>query len=100
YWRAQHAQGASELGQMALDSVYRAELGLEPPTRLTARVLELFEAQTVEQVLHQMTARVRRARPDLGYLARGLLDEAGLGDATALRIVRAHGTALGEYALL
>ena len=28
-----------------------------------------------------------------------LLDEAGSGDATALQIVRAHGAALGDYAL-
>lgn len=30
---------------------------------------------------------------------RVLLDEAGLGDMVARRIVQAHGTALGEYAL-
>jgi len=98
YW--QEPQGAHELGRMTLDAVYRAELGLEPPTALTARVLAWFPAETVEQVLHAMTARVSPGRPDLGRLARGLLDEAAAGDATARRLVQTHGTAMGEYALV
>src|SRR5579859_392128 len=98
YWQA--PQGAPELGRAVLEAVYRAELGLEPPTRLTARVLDFFHMDSVEQVLHRMTARVRPPDPDLSALARGLLDEASAGDLTALRIARAHGTALGEYAMV
>jgi N-acetylglucosamine kinase-like BadF-type ATPase len=91
--------GAGALGRKALRAVYRAELGLDPPTKLTARVLEFFGSITVEQVLHQFTAReVARPRNE-PQLARVLLDEAGAGDATARRIVIEHGAALGDYAL-
>ncbi len=98
YWQA--PQGAHELGRMALEAVYRAELGLEPPTRLTQRVLEFFQLPSVEQVLHATTARVSPLNPDLGPLARWLLDEAEGGDPVALRVVRQHGAALGDYALV
>jgi N-acetylglucosamine kinase-like BadF-type ATPase len=51
-------------------------------------------------VLHHLTARTRPASPDLGYLARALLDEATAGDPAAVRICRQHGAALGDYALV
>jgi N-acetylglucosamine kinase-like BadF-type ATPase len=98
FWQA--PQGAHELGRMALDAVYRAELGLDPPTRLTARVLDFFQLANVEQVLHRMTARVRPPDPDLSRLARALLDEATAGDSAAVRLVEQHGSALGDYALV
>jgi N-acetylglucosamine kinase-like BadF-type ATPase len=98
FWQA--PQGAHELGRMALDAVYRAELGLDPPTRLTARVLDFFQLANVEQVLHRMTARVRPPDPDLGRLARALLDEATAGDSAAVRLVKQHGSALGDYAVV
>ncbi len=98
YWQA--PQGAPELGRLVLDAVFRAELGLDPPTRLTARVLDFFKMDTVEAVLHRMTARVRPPGPNLGYLARALLDEAGQGDPAALSIAHRHGAALGDYALV
>jgi N-acetylglucosamine kinase-like BadF-type ATPase len=97
YWQV--PQGAHELGERTLEAVCRAEMGLDPPTRLTQRVLDFFQLPTVEQVLHRMTARVRPPNPDLGPLARALLDEANGGDPAALRIVQRHGAALGDYAL-
>jgi N-acetylglucosamine kinase-like BadF-type ATPase len=97
FWQA--PQGAHELGQMALDAVYRAEMGIDPPTRLAARVLDYFHLDTVEEVLHRLTARVRPPDPDLGLVARILLDEAATGDPAAHRICRQHGAALGDYAL-
>lgn len=98
YWQA--PQGAQELGERMVEAVCRAELGIDPPTRLTQRVLDFFQLATVEQVLHRMTARVRAPNPDLSPLARVLLDEATNGDPAALRIVQQHGTALGDYALV
>ena len=98
YWQA--PQGAPELGQQVLDAVLRAELGLDPPTRLTARVLDFFKMDTVEEVLHRLTARVRPPDPSLGPLARALLDETLQGDPAALSIAHRHGTALGDYALV
>jgi N-acetylglucosamine kinase-like BadF-type ATPase len=98
YWQA--TQGAPELGQQVVDAVVRAELGLDPPTRLTARVLEYFQMDSVADVLHRLTARVRAPGPRLGPLARALLDETLEGDAAALSIAHRHGTALGDYALV
>ena len=98
YW--QEPQGAHDLGGQALRAVYRAELGLDPPTTLTRRVLEFYKQPRVEDVLHLLTARVRQPNPDVGGLARALLDEAAAGDATAHRLVAAHGAALGDYALV
>lgn len=96
----QEPQGAEELGLKTLRTVYRAELGLAPPTRLTARVLAYYALPTVEAVLHQRTARVRAAGPDVARLARVLLDEAAAGDGPAREIVVAHGAELGDYALV
>jgi len=97
YWQV--PQGAHELGERTLEAVFRSELGLDPPTRLTQRVLDYFQLPSVEQVLHRMTARVRPPNPDLAPLARALLDEANGGDPAALRLVQQHGAALGDYAL-
>jgi N-acetylglucosamine kinase-like BadF-type ATPase len=98
FW--QGTQGADELGERTLNAVYRTALGIDPPTSLTARVLELYEQETVEQLLHRLTARQGDRSPALGRLAPALLDEASRGDATAQRIVESHGEALGDYALV
>ena len=99
YW--QEPEGAEQLGQKTLRAVYRAELGIDPPTTLTQRVLEHFAASSVEAVLHAQTRR--NAAPNFGQqtgrLARALLDEAALGDCTALKIVQEHASSLGDYAL-
>lgn len=96
YW--QQPEGAEDLANQMLKAVYRTALGIDPPTRLTERVLAHFGQPTVEAVLHMLTAR--GARPTRhGGLARALLDEAHAGDETARRIVTAHGAALGDFAL-
>jgi N-acetylglucosamine kinase-like BadF-type ATPase len=95
----QGPQGSRDLGRRALRAICRAELGIDPPTALSARVLAYFGMASVEQVLHRLTARERRLDFDPGQLARLVLDEAGAGDATARRIVRRHGAALGAYVL-
>jgi N-acetylglucosamine kinase-like BadF-type ATPase len=79
--------------------MYRAELGIDPPTSLTARILAAYERPSVEAVLHLFTSRLGPWPGNAGQLARVLLDEAERGDATARRIVEAHGAALGDYAL-
>ncbi len=91
--------GARELGTRTLHAVYRAELGIGSPTALTGKILEFFGRQSVEEVLHMLTAREGKRSVDVGRLARVLLDAAQEGDVTAERIVREHGTMLGEYAL-
>ncbi|WP_019010752.1 N-acetylglucosamine kinase [Deinococcus aquatilis] len=96
YW--QEPEGAEELAQQALRAVYRADLGIDPPTSLTARVLAHYGTPNAEALLHSFTRRGRRGGR-LGRLARVLLDEAQAGDPTSLRLVQKHGASLGDYAL-
>ena len=99
FWQNQ-VQGSTQLAQKALDAVFRSELGIDPPTMLTPRVLDFFHLQTVEEVLHLLTSRLVHSSMNIGYLAPALLDEAQAGDAAARQIVEEHGNALGNYALV
>lgn len=98
FW--QEPEGSRDLALQTLRAVYRAYLQLDPPTSLTAGVLEYFGLPEVEQVLHQITAREVKPYPPIEGLARILLDEAEAGDSGALGIVQRHGRALGDYALV
>lgn len=101
-WNArwwQEPAGGRFLGERALRACYRAELGIDWPTSMKESVLEFFEKQSVEEVLHFLTARLGGPRPDLGRLAPIILDEAEVGDAVAIDIVRDHGEMLGDYAI-
>ena len=98
FW--QEPEGAEQLGRAALRAVYRADLGLDPPTSLTAPLLEHHKLQSVEALLHAHTARDHRAAQRVGRLARILLDEAASGDGAAQRIALEHGRLLGDYAII
>ena len=97
FWQDQ-AQGASQMGSLALDAVVRSELGIDPPTTLKQRFLEHFELASVEEVLHLFTARPHNQSRSISGIAPFLLDEAEAGDAAARKIVQDYGLALGEYA--
>ncbi len=99
FWQDE-AQGSSQLGQKTLFAVYRAYLGIEPPTTLTARVLEHFGVRAVEDVLHLFHNRLHPAPPPVDSLTPILLDEAHAGDLVARRVVREHGAALGAIAVV
>lgn len=98
FW--QEPGGAEDLGRMTLRAVYRAELGLDPPTLLTERVLATYRLPNVGALLHAFTRRDRRPPGRVGRLARVLLDAAAEGDMTARALVERHGQALGDYALV
>lgn len=98
FWQDE-VHGSTHLGQKTLFAVYRSELGIEPATSLTARVLAYFGVETVEDVLHLFHNRQRPAPTTVDRLTPILLDEADGGDAVALRVVREHGAALGNIAL-
>ena len=98
FWQDE-AQGSSHLGQKLLFAIYRSALGIGPPTSLTARVLAFLDAHSVEAVLHLFNNRHQPAPVKVDRLAPILLDEAHAGDMVALRVVREHGAALGDFAL-
>jgi N-acetylglucosamine kinase-like BadF-type ATPase len=86
------AVGGYELGKQALTAIYEAHLGLGPETSLTTGVLNFFDADSAEHVLHYCTARnTDRHWSHQARLAPILLDEAANGDAVALSIVEAAG---------
>jgi N-acetylglucosamine kinase-like BadF-type ATPase len=93
-------QGADELGAHTLRAVYRAELGIDPPTALTKSILEAFDAPSVEEILHHMTARDIPRKLHRSKLVRPLFEAADAGDDTARRIIMSHGKALGDYAIV
>jgi N-acetylglucosamine kinase-like BadF-type ATPase len=97
FW--QEPQGAGELSTRALRAVYRAELGIDPPTALTERILAAFAARSVEAILHQLTARDVPRPENRRQLVRPLFDAAEAGDVTARGIVISHGKALGDYVI-
>jgi N-acetylglucosamine kinase-like BadF-type ATPase len=98
FW--QEAQGSIELARRALRAVYRTDLGLDPPTALTAAVLDHFGLSTPEALLHAFTQRTGERPSNIGGLTRVLFDIADQGDPTARRIVVDQGTMLGDYALV
>jgi N-acetylglucosamine kinase-like BadF-type ATPase len=97
FW--QEVQGADELGSRALRAVYRAELGIDPPTSLAERILSTYGARSVEEILHRMTARDIPRPQNRRQLVRPLFDAADAGDPAARRILISHGKALGDYAI-
>jgi N-acetylglucosamine kinase-like BadF-type ATPase len=97
YWQDEW-HGSTHLGQKALLAVYRAKLGLEPPTTLTQRVLDFFGASSIEEILHRFHNRQHAVPENIGDLAPILLDEADPEDLVALRVVQEHGAGLGSIA--
>lgn len=89
-----------ELGRQALRAVYRAGLGIDPPTALTAAVLARFGKPDVEQLLRGFEGRnvAQPTTAQLAALAPLLLDVAEAGDETARRILREHGDTIAGYA--
>jgi N-acetylglucosamine kinase-like BadF-type ATPase len=97
FW--QEAQGGHELGVRALQAIYRSELGIDPPTAITDRVLAFTGEHDVEALLHHATGREVVDRRDPAVLAPILLEAADAGDPTAADIVDRHGASLARMAL-
>src|SRR5579863_1642299 len=97
-WQDQ-VQGGGHMGWQTLNAIYRSALGIEPPTTLTQRILDFYDLDSVEKVLHLFTNRLKPAPRNVSQLTPILLDEALEGDIVARRIVEEHGQALGNYAL-
>lgn len=98
FWQDE-VHGSGHLGQKALFAIYRAELGIEPPTSLTGRILTFLHQETVEDVLHLFNRRQHPPPISVDRLTPLLLDEAHAGDALARRVVRDHGALLGDIGM-
>ena len=97
FW--QEAGGSARLGVETVRAVIRADLGIDRPTSLNNGLLALFEAPTVEALLHALTARRRTWPAATAAIARVLLDEAVAGDEVARGLVQIEGRRMGDYAL-
>ena len=87
-WWIQHPLGGYGLGAAAYRAVVDAEIGLGPPTVLTAELLRLFGYPDVGSLLHAFTRRATtRTDRDLAAAARSVLRSAGAGDEVACAIV-------------
>ena len=82
--------GGIELGRMALRAVVRAELGIEPPTALTAPLVAHFQQPDTESVLRLFTlnGQPHPTENDLGRLAPLFLRGAAVGYALARALIR------------
>jgi N-acetylglucosamine kinase-like BadF-type ATPase len=90
--------GAGQLGEQAVRAITRAELGLDPPTALAEAALAFTGLDSVEELLHAVTAREPAFRVRRGRLAPLILDAADAGEPVALEIVESLGRGLGRYA--
>jgi N-acetylglucosamine kinase-like BadF-type ATPase len=93
--------GGYRLGERAIRAAISADLGLAPPTRMTAPLLAALGVDSVEAMLHRRSRR----RPawtmaDAARLAPIVLDAARDGDAAAVAIVAEQGRALGDMGVV
>lgn len=99
FW--QEPMGGQEIGRLALWAVFRAELGIEPPTALTAPFLAQTGSATVEALLRRLFHRTDAlSTVEVSRLTPLVLGAAAAGDAAARAIVRDHGRRLAQYAVV
>lgn len=97
FW--QEAGGSGEFANRVIIAVSRAELGIDPPTSLTSRVLAATGAENVEGALHRIWNRHAPPPNVKARLTGAALEEAAGGDAAAMGIVTSLGQAMGDYAV-
>jgi N-acetylglucosamine kinase-like BadF-type ATPase len=90
--------GGRDLAEDGLRAVYRAELGLGPPTALSDRALTLYGADDALELLHAFTRRGGLTPADADRFVPAVLDAADAGDEVAATLVRAKGRILGREA--
>ncbi|HVX45064.1 MAG TPA: BadF/BadG/BcrA/BcrD ATPase family protein [Mycobacteriales bacterium] len=91
--------GANSLGSSALRAVYRAELGIGPPTALSAELVKFFEVSDVGELLHFFTRREDSPHWTApSRAARTICRLASEGDRVAADLVHAQALAFADYA--
>jgi len=80
--------GGADLGSSALKAVYRAGLGLGPPTAMTAPVLAAYDAADWRALMHSFTRlEAPVSMRGVRSLAQIVLDAAEAGDGVARALV-------------
>jgi N-acetylglucosamine kinase-like BadF-type ATPase len=90
--------GGGAIGSAGLGAVFAAEMSMAPETSLRRAALELFDAETVEDLLFSFTRRHGRPPAQRAWFAQAVLREASAGDAVAREIVSEQGRRLGDVA--
>ena len=90
--------GGRQLGGDGLRAVYRAALGLGPPTSLTELALARFGSPDPVELLHAFTRRGGRPESDEDLLAPDVLDAAEDADPVALELVHGQARVMGAEA--
>lgn len=91
--------GAGGLGHAALRAVCLADMGMAPPTSLTAKLLAYFGRPDVESLLHFFTGREQPGSwLHHASAAKEVTKAAAEGDAVACQIVETQCSRLAEYA--
>jgi len=88
-------QGGIALGRRALNAIYRAETGRGPATLLKGRVLDMFEAASVDDLL-RAHVEGRLGKDRIKHIAPLVFQAACEGDWAASQILRAFGEGLAE----
>jgi N-acetylglucosamine kinase-like BadF-type ATPase len=97
FWQLR--QGGSEMSHAALHLLYRAELGIDPPTSLTEPALRYFQMDSVGQLLHTFTGRDQKQPNYVAGLMPLIFDAADSGDLATRKLLEEYGTAYAEIAI-
>lgn len=101
FWQSVSQSGARQLAKDTLEAVYRAELGITQPTSLKENILELYQLDTVDDLLYnQNSLNAKPVNVHEGKIVRVLLDAAARQDRVALEILETHAKALADLAVV
>ena len=101
FWQTVSQSGARHLANDALEAIYRAELEITQPTVLKEKILELYQLDTVDDLLYnQNSMHTKPIQIHEGKIVRILLDVAEEKDLIALNILEQHAKRLVDLAIV
>lgn len=89
-------QGGASLGKRAVQAVFDSHMGLLPETALTRRLLDYFQAESVDQLLF-LRVKEKISGKDYLYLPRILEEEALAGDQVSMDLWNHYGRAIAGF---
>jgi N-acetylglucosamine kinase-like BadF-type ATPase len=89
--------GAGEFGHRAYALMLRGEYGAGPVPSFQSEALDLFEVESVEEMVHVITARGGLGEPGVARLAPILLEAGHRGDPQAKHIIGEHAELMAGY---